>query len=109
VWDVDATDVGMLALMGLVQFALPYVFFTAGLRWVSGAEASLIALVEPVLNPVWVAILIGEEPSTATIVGGVIIIGGLALRYGFMRTPEDATLTADGDELGEPAERLGAL
>lgn len=81
VWDVSPGDVGLLALMGLVQFALPYVLFTAGLRLVQSAEASLIALVEPVLNPIWVAIIVGEEPTIATILGGTIILAGLAVRY----------------------------
>jgi drug/metabolite transporter (DMT)-like permease len=103
VWDVDAQDVGQLAFMGLVQFALPYVLFTAGLRLVSGAEASLIALAEPVLNPVWVAIFVGEEPTTATIVGGAIILAGLALRYGVLRGgDEEPDLTREAGELAEP-------
>jgi drug/metabolite transporter (DMT)-like permease len=83
--EVDGEDLGLLAVMGLVQFALPYVFFTTGLQRVRSAEASLIALAEPVLNPIWVMLLLGEEPTTATIVGGAIIICGLALRYGVLR------------------------
>ncbi len=102
VWDIDARDVGMLAVMGLVQFALPYVIFTAGLRFVSGAEASLIALVEPVLNPVWVAIFIGERPTTATIVGGAIILAGLAVRYGLLRYQPDPLIAAEAADLAEP-------
>ena len=84
-WDVGATDLGILALMGFVQFALPYVLFTRGLAHVPGAEASLLALVEPVLNPVWVALFFGEDPSRATIIGGVVILLGLALRYTVLR------------------------
>ena len=103
VWDVDAQDVGQLAFMGLVQFAVPYVLFTAGLRLISGAEASLIALAEPVLNPVWVAIFVGEEPTTATIIGGAIILAGLALRYGVLRGgDEEPDLTREAGELAEP-------
>ena len=46
----------LLFMMGAVQFALPYLLFTRGLRDVESAEASLLALIEPVLNPVWVAL-----------------------------------------------------
>ena len=102
VWDVDAQAVGLLALMGLVQFALPYVLFTAGLRLVQGAEASLIALVEPVLNPIWVAIIVSEEPTTATIVGGAIILAGLAVRYGLLGGDVDSDLAREAEELAEP-------
>ena len=91
VWDVGAADLRLLALMGLVQFALPYVFFTFGLQRVSGAEASLIALAEPVLNPVWVVLLLGEEPTAATVAGGGIILAGLALRYGVLRARDHST------------------
>jgi drug/metabolite transporter (DMT)-like permease len=83
--DVDAKDLALLFVMGAVQFALPYLLFTRGLREVEASEASLIALIEPVLNPIWVALFYGEDPSTATIVGGAIIIAGLAFRYAVLR------------------------
>ena len=86
--DVDVEDLALLFVMGAVQFALPYLLFTRGLRDVEASEASLIALIEPVLNPVWVALFYGEEPSAATIAGGAIILSGLAFRYGVMRGPE---------------------
>lgn len=98
VWDVDAQAVGLLAVMGLVQFALPYVLFTAGLRLVHGAEASLIALVEPVLNPVWVAIIVSEEPTTATVLGGAIILAGLTVRYGLLGGGDDSEVARDALE-----------
>ena len=66
-WDVDSTDLLLLLVMAAVQFALPYVLFTHGLRHVPGSEASLIALIEPVLNPVWVALFYGEDPALATV------------------------------------------
>ena len=101
VWDVDAQAVGLLAVMGLVQFALPYVLFTAGLRLIQGAEASLIALIEPVLNPIWVAIIVGEQPTAATVLGGAIILAGLAVRYGLLGG-DDSDLTREAEELAEP-------
>jgi drug/metabolite transporter (DMT)-like permease len=71
----------ILAVMGAVQLGLPYFLFSKGLRYVPVQEASLIALIEPVLNPLWVALIIGEIPSLATLVGGGIILLGLAVRY----------------------------
>ncbi len=72
---------GILAVMGAVQLGLPYFLFSKGLQSVPLQEASLIALIEPVLNPIWVAIAVGEIPSTATLIGGGLILFGLALRY----------------------------
>jgi drug/metabolite transporter, DME family len=71
----------ILVVMGAVQLGLPYFLFSKGLRTVSLQEASLIALIEPVLNPIWVALTVGEIPSAATLSGGAIILVGLALRY----------------------------
>jgi len=70
-----------LAVMGAVQLGLPYFLFSKGLETVSLQEASLIALIEPVLNPLWVALVVGEIPSAATLVGGAIILFGLGVRY----------------------------
>jgi drug/metabolite transporter (DMT)-like permease len=51
------------------------------LQTVSLQEASLIALIEPVLNPLWVATVVGEIPSLATLSGGAMILIGLGVRY----------------------------
>jgi len=74
-------QLGMLAVMGAVQLGLPYYLFSKGLQTVSLQEASLIALIEPVLNPIWVALTIGEIPSRATLAGGGLIVAGLGARY----------------------------
>jgi drug/metabolite transporter (DMT)-like permease len=78
---VSPTDGGLLAVMGAVQLGAPYFLFSRGLRTVSLQDASLIALIEPVLNPLWVAAVIGEVPSAATIAGGGMIVVGLGSRY----------------------------
>ncbi len=70
-----------LAAMGVVQLGIPYFLFSKGLETISLQEASLIVLVEPVLNPVWVVLIVGEVPSGATLVGGGVILFSLALRY----------------------------
>lgn len=76
-----ATTLALLAAMGVLQIAVPYVLFSFGLRRVRSVEASLLTLVEPVLNPVWVALVIGEIPSPTTLAGGSLILLALALRY----------------------------
>ncbi len=78
---VSAHQAIILLAMGAVQLGLPYFLFSKGLRTVAVQEAALIALIEPVLNPVWVAFAVGEIPSRFTIVGGSMILLGLAVRY----------------------------
>jgi drug/metabolite transporter, DME family len=71
----------IVAVMGIVQLGIPYWLFSKGLEQISVQEASLIVLIEPVLNPLWVALIVGELPSGATLVGGLCIVGSLAFRY----------------------------
>lgn len=80
-----------LALMGCVQIAIPYALFSYGLRRVPALEGSLLSLIEPLLNPLWVALFVGEVPNAATLIGGALILVALAARYTLLReTPRAA-------------------
>ena len=75
-----------LACFGIFQMGLPYVLFARGLKAVAGHEASGIALLEPVLVPVWVYLAWHgaanyTPPRWWTLVGGALILTGLAIRY----------------------------
>ena len=52
-----------LLLLGTVQLGLPYVFYAAAIKHVTALEATLIPLLEPVLNPLWVMLALGERPG----------------------------------------------
>lgn len=67
----------VVAAMGVFQLGIPYWLFAKGLQKIPLQEASLIVLIEPVLNPLWVALAIGEVPSTATLIGGTLIVASL--------------------------------
>jgi drug/metabolite transporter, DME family len=71
----------LLAGLGIVQMGLPYVLFARGLRHIPGHEATGIALLEPLLVPVWVYLAWGDKPAWWTLVGGGFILVGLAIRY----------------------------
>lgn len=74
------SDLGMIAFLGIFQIGIPYVFFSYGLKRILAIEASLISMMEPVLNPVWVLIWYGEKPAFLAIVGGIIIITAISIR-----------------------------
>jgi drug/metabolite transporter (DMT)-like permease len=76
-----------LLAFGVIQMALPYVLFARGLREVGTAEAGIIALVEPILNPIWVVLVVGEWPAPATLIGGLFLIAGVVARYWPVRVP----------------------
>ena len=78
---VSASELIALACLGVVQFAFAHYFFFRSIEHISVQEASLISLTEPVLNPLWVALWVGEVPSLTTFIGGGLILSGLALRY----------------------------
>lgn len=73
-------DLAMVGYLGIFQIGIAYVIFSYGINKVEAIEASLLAMIEPVLNPVWVLIGYGEMPSTWAIAGGVIIIMAIAFR-----------------------------
>lgn len=78
----------LLAGIGPIQMGLPYILFARALKSISPQEASLILLIEPLLNPTWVWLLCGEAMSPATAVGGALILLGLGLRYTLFRERE---------------------
>jgi drug/metabolite transporter (DMT)-like permease len=66
--------------LGVFQIALAYVLVTSGLRHIPALEASLILLIEPVLNPVWAWLFQGERPGAWALAGGGIILGATTLK-----------------------------
>lgn len=66
-----------LVLLGTVQLGLPYVFYASAIRHVTALEATLIPLLEPVLNPLWVMLALGERPGPWAIVGGLLVLGAV--------------------------------
>lgn len=72
------TDWVVMLYLGAIQIGLAYACLTRGLRRVPALEASLLLMVEPVLNPVWAWLVHGEKPSHWALLGGALIIGATA-------------------------------
>ncbi|MEQ1861610.1 MAG: DMT family transporter [Chthoniobacteraceae bacterium] len=77
-------ECGVLVLMGVVQLGVPYILYSLAIRRVSALQAILIPMLEPILNPVWVAIARGEIPGPWSLAGGGLVLGAVVLR-GVMR------------------------
>jgi drug/metabolite transporter (DMT)-like permease len=71
----------VLLATAVFQLGIPYALFLKGLRTVPTTDAAIITLAEPVLNPVWVWLFLGEVPHAGTLVGGVLIILALVARF----------------------------
>jgi drug/metabolite transporter (DMT)-like permease len=67
-------DGGILLFLGVFQLGLAYTLFNLGIRQTPAVEASLLILLEPVLNPVWTFLFTGERPGPWAILGGGIIL-----------------------------------
>ncbi|NLN97769.1 MAG: DMT family transporter [Eubacteriaceae bacterium] len=83
---VDITQIpGMswlyLAILGFLQIGISYYIFIKGVRKISASEASVLCLLEPILNPIWVYLFIGEKPTIYTLVGFTVILMGIVSRY----------------------------
>ncbi|MEO8430462.1 MAG: DMT family transporter [Acidobacteriota bacterium] len=68
----------ILAFLGFFQLAGAYFLFVRGLRYVTATQASLIGMLEPVSNPIWVFLFLGERPSVYAIAGGLVVLGAVA-------------------------------
>jgi drug/metabolite transporter, DME family len=77
---MPARDIAILLFLGVVQIGLAYVCLTHGITGVPALEASLLLLLEPVLNPIWAWLVHEEAPSRWALVGGVIIVSATVVR-----------------------------
>lgn len=69
-----------LMILGFGQLGLGFALFLFGQKYLPAIESSLISMLEPILNPVWVFIGYGENPGYWAIVGGLVIIAALIFR-----------------------------
>jgi drug/metabolite transporter, DME family len=67
-----------LSFLGVFQIGLAYAAFVKGLKYVTATQASLTGMIEPVANPIWVLLFIGERPSIYAVFGGIIVLGAIA-------------------------------
>lgn len=75
---ISAADVARIAYLGIVQIGFAYLLFTLAMaRGVRSLDAGIIGYIEPVLNPIWVFLFIGERPSGWAIIGGALIIASV--------------------------------
>lgn len=85
--DLTFRDLWMVAYLGIFQIGIAYAIFSYGLKKIYAIEASLIGMIEPVLNPVWVFLGYGEIPSFTAVIGGLIIVSTISFRAFLLESP----------------------
>ena len=77
---IATRSVVILALLGTFQLAAAYVLFLRGIAHVPAAQASVVSMLEPVANPIWVFLFLGEAPSAFALAGGAIVLAAIGWR-----------------------------
>jgi drug/metabolite transporter (DMT)-like permease len=77
---VPPRSAAVLAFLGVIQIGGAYALFVSGLKHVTATEASLMGMLEPIANPIWVFLFLGERPTAYSIAGGAIVLGAIAWR-----------------------------
>jgi len=72
-------DLGVSLYMGVFQVGAGFILLILGARYVPAAQVGLLALVEPVLGPVWAWLTVSEMPAQATFIGGAIILAAVGI------------------------------
>jgi len=77
--NLKGNDLTIVPLMCVMCVAIPFVLVTMAPRYITAAEVNLFFLLETIIGPIWVWLVIKEQPSLETIVGGIIIIATIAI------------------------------
>ena len=73
-YSLNNNDIYIVPLMCVMCVAIPFVLVTIAPRFITAAEVNLFFLLETIIGPIWVWLIIKEQPTPETIVGGAIIV-----------------------------------
>jgi drug/metabolite transporter (DMT)-like permease len=77
--DFSVPTLAAVFALGAVQVGGAYILFSLGIKRTPPVTASLITGMEPIMNPLWVALFYGEAVSTLSVIGSVIVVGSIVL------------------------------
>lgn len=78
----DFKSMIFLFVLGIFQIGCASLLFAEGVKGVNAMSSAVITMIEPLMNPVWVAVFYGEIPSFMSIIGGFIILGFIIIHLG---------------------------
>jgi drug/metabolite transporter (DMT)-like permease len=77
-WTIS--DAGIILFLGVFQIGLSFILYSIAIKQVQALESTLILTLEPILNPIWVFLVLGEVPGGFALVGGTIVVGAVTAR-----------------------------
>lgn len=96
--DFSPTAITSLLVLGVFQVAVAYILLTIGLKTTPPVTASLVSGIEPVLNPILVAVFYGEKMGPMALIGAAIVIGGVII-YNVCRAKKQKPEEIQANEL----------
>ena len=76
----DLRGWAFLIILGLFQQGASYALYAYAIQRVTALQAVIILTLEPILNPIWVLLVLGERPAGWALAGGALVVGAVTLR-----------------------------
>lgn len=92
---VTGGDLWRLVLLGVFQMGLSQLLFVVGARLIPASQTALLTLLEVVLGPIWVWIAYRENPGTATLIGGAVVLAAVIYQTSERATPDAGVNRSD--------------
>lgn len=77
--EISPLTISSILVLGIFQLGIPYILYALAVRRCSPLSCSLLGMIEPLLNPVWVLLVLGERPGFFALIGGIIVLGTVTL------------------------------
>jgi drug/metabolite transporter (DMT)-like permease len=71
---------GGLAFLGIFQIGISSILLTYGVKHITALQTLLTSVLEPIFNPIWVFLVLGERPGPRALVGGAVILAAVSVR-----------------------------
>jgi drug/metabolite transporter (DMT)-like permease len=101
-FEASGRDLAVLALMGSVQLGTGCLLMVAASRSLTATELGLLALLEPILGPVWVWVLMGEHPGPYALAGGAVVLAAVIANEAWALWRSPARSAADAPPAATP-------
>ena len=73
-------NISIILYLGIFQIGLAFILYSIAVKHVRMLEASLLLTLEPILNPIWVFLVLGEKPGVMAIIGSLMVVGAVTYR-----------------------------
>jgi drug/metabolite transporter (DMT)-like permease len=78
--DFTPVNVAAIIYLGVFQFGLAFLLYSHAIKHAPALESTLILMLEPILNPVWVFLVVGEQPGPSALLGAALVLGAILWR-----------------------------